>query len=138
MRHVTSVAYQGCGRHGTCHGHQFDGGRKIAWQQLKFVTYSFFNLHFVPHTIINCQAASTHRPYSNALSRACCASSTKQYDKTALLWHNTTVKHCNRTRTPACHIKKTSSFSRYKKGSVTPCYWVSGKRILVRIRLKWV
>jgi len=29
MRHVTSVAYQGCGRHGTCHGHQFDGGAKL-------------------------------------------------------------------------------------------------------------
>jgi len=51
-------------------------------------------------------------PWANALSRACCGSTTKHYDKTVVLWQNTTVRHCDRTK---CHIYKTWS-SRYKKG----------------------
>jgi len=51
-----------------------------------------------------------------ALSRACCASTTKHYDKTAGLWHNTRVRHCDRTRTLACHAHDASSFLRYKHG----------------------
>jgi len=31
-------------------------------------------------------------------------------------WHNTRVRHCDRTRTLACQIYEASSFSRYKKG----------------------
>jgi len=54
-------------------------------------------------------------PLCNALSQDCCASA-KHYDKTLALWYNTTVKHCDRTRTLACHSYETSSFSRYKKG----------------------
>ena len=34
-------------------------------------------------------------PISNVLSRTCCVSSTKHYDKTAVLWHNTTAKYCD-------------------------------------------
>ena len=35
------VAYLEHGRHGTCHGHHFDGGAKIAWKKLKaFYTVS--------------------------------------------------------------------------------------------------
>jgi len=41
---ILAVVYLGYGRHGTCHGRQFDGGAKIAWQKWKFVTYSFLNL----------------------------------------------------------------------------------------------
>jgi len=31
------------------------------------------------------------------------------------LWHNTTVRHCDRTKTLACQIYKTPPFSRYYK-----------------------
>jgi len=67
--------------------------------------------------------------WSNVLSRACCATSTKHYDKTVVLWHNTTIRHCDRTRTLTCHIYKASSFSLYKKGQVTPYCSISGKKI---------
>ena len=80
---LRAVAYLGYGRHGSCHGPHFDGGAKIAWQKSKFVTCSFFNLYFAPHTTINCTAASIQRP-SNAIIRACCAS-TKHCDKTVVL-----------------------------------------------------
>ena len=36
-----------------------------------------------------------------------CASTTEHCDKTVVLWHNTTVRHCDRTRTFACHMYKT-------------------------------
>jgi len=58
-----SVAYLGYGRHGSCHGRHLDGGAKIAWQKLKFVTCSSFNHYFAPHTAINCTAASIQRPW---------------------------------------------------------------------------
>jgi len=58
-----SVAYLGYGRHGPWHGRHFDGGAKIAWQKSKFVTCSFFNLYFAPHTAINCTTASIQRPF---------------------------------------------------------------------------
>jgi len=45
----------------------------------------------------------------NVLTRECCVSTTKHYDKTAVLWQNTTATHCDGTRTLACHICKTSS-----------------------------
>jgi len=54
--------------------------------------------------------------WANALSRVCFASTTKHYDKTVVLWRNTTVRHCVRTRTLACHVYETPSFSRCKKG----------------------
>jgi len=31
-----TVAYQGYGRHGTCHGRHFDGGAKFAWKEPLF------------------------------------------------------------------------------------------------------
>ena len=30
------VACLGYGRHGTCHGRNFEGGAKVAWQKLEF------------------------------------------------------------------------------------------------------
>jgi len=45
---------------------------------------------------------------TNAIIRVRCAS-IKHCDKTAALWHNTTVRHCDRTRTLTCNIYKTSS-----------------------------
>jgi len=59
LQDIHSAAYLGYGRHGSCHGRHFGGGAKIGWEKLKFVTYSFFNLYFSSHTIINCKAAST-------------------------------------------------------------------------------
>jgi len=51
------------------------------------------------------------RPYSTLiLCTASCASTIKYYDKTVVLWHNRSVRHCDRTRTLACYIYKTSSF----------------------------
>jgi len=113
------VAYLGCGKHGSCHGRHYDGGAKIAWQTSDFVTCSSFNLYFEPHATINCTAGSIQRP-SSAIIRACCAS-TKHCDKTVVLWHNTTIRHCHRTRTLPCNIYKTSSSdsSRYKKSFVS-------------------
>jgi len=60
---LISVAYQGYGRHGTCHGRHFDGGRKNCLAKIKIFIYSFFNLYFEPHAFINCKAASTSRLY---------------------------------------------------------------------------
>jgi len=62
-RSPSAVAYLVYGRHGTCHKRRFDGGTKIAWQKLKFVTYSYFNLCFAPCTTINSKAESTQRHY---------------------------------------------------------------------------
>jgi len=124
------VAYLGYGRHGSCH---FDGGAKITWQKSKFVTCSFFDLYFAPQTTINPTAASIEAPLTNAIIRECCAS-IKNCVKTAALWHNTMVIHCDRTSTLACNIYKTSS-SRYKEGSVTSCCHFSGKRMLVSLNL---
>jgi len=47
----------------------------------------------------------------------------------------TELWYCDRTRTPACNIYKISVFSRYEKGSISPCCCVSDKRMLVRTRL---
>jgi len=53
---------------------------------------------------MNCKAASTPRPHlKHYVGRV--ASATKHYDKIAVLWHNTRVRHCNRTRTLACHVQ---------------------------------
>ena len=106
-----AVAYLGYGRHGSCHGRHFDGGAKGAWQNSKCMTCSFFNLYCTPHTTINCTAASIQRP-SNAIIWVCCVS-TKHCEKTVVLWHNTTVRHCDRTRTLPCN---TSSSDSYKQG----------------------
>jgi len=43
------VAYLGYGRHGTCHGRHFDGGRKNCLAKIKIFMYSFLNLYFAPH-----------------------------------------------------------------------------------------
>jgi len=86
-------------------------------------------------TTINCTAASTQRPHwSNTMIRVCCAG-TKHCYKTVVLVHKTTVRHCERTRTLAFRIYKTSPFSHYSQNSVNPCCCVSDKRTLVRIWL---
>jgi len=96
------------------HRYHFDGGVKITWQKMKFVSCSFFNLYVAPHTTIDCTAASTQHTYlSNAIIWACCASVTKHWDKT----DNTTIRHCDWTRTLACRNYKTLCFSHYRKGS---------------------
>jgi len=66
------------------HGRHFDEGARTAWQKLNFVTYSFFNPHFVPIQP-KLQSCITTTPLSNALCRACGASATKYYDKTVVL-----------------------------------------------------
>jgi len=48
-------------------------------------------------------------PLSNAKIRTCCAKN-KHCDQTVVLWHNTRVRHCDRTRALACRIYKTSTF----------------------------
>jgi len=94
-------------------------GRKNCLAKIKIFIYNSLNLYFALHTFINCKAASTQRPHLTtqrphpALSRACCASTITHYDKTVVLWHNMRVRHCDRTKTLACHIHETSSFSLY-------------------------
>ena len=61
-------------------------------------------------------------PLSNTIIMGYCTN-TKHCDKTVV---------CNRPRTVTCNNYKISFFSRYKKGSVSPCSCVSGKRMLVR------
>jgi len=43
------MGYLGYGRHGTCHGRHFDGGRKNCLAKIKIFAYSFLNLYFAPH-----------------------------------------------------------------------------------------
>jgi len=75
------------------------------------------NLYFEPHAFLNCKVASAPHPnLARALNRACYASTTKYHCKTVVWWHNKTVRNCDKTRTLACHIYQTSSFSHYKKG----------------------
>jgi len=44
-----AVAYLGYGRHGTCLGRHFDGGRKNCLAKIKSFKYSFLNLYLSPH-----------------------------------------------------------------------------------------
>ena len=44
-----SVAHLGYGRHGTCHGRHFDGGRKNFLAKIKIFMYSFLSLYFAPY-----------------------------------------------------------------------------------------
>jgi len=86
------------GRHGTCHGCHFDGGRKNRLSKSKICSYSFLNLYFAPHTFTNCKAASTQRPYlMHVLAPPTIMTK---------LWYCgiTMVRHCDRIRTLACHI----------------------------------
>ena len=43
------MAYLAYGRHVTCHGRHFDGGRKNCLAKIKIFVYSFLNLYFAPH-----------------------------------------------------------------------------------------
>jgi len=63
-------------------------GTQTCLAKIKFVICSYWNLYFGPHITINCKAASTQHPY-DALSRTCCARTTKHHDKTVVLWRNT-------------------------------------------------
>jgi len=47
---IKPVAYLGYGRHGTCHGRHFDGGRKTCLAKIEICMYSFLNLYFAPQT----------------------------------------------------------------------------------------
>jgi len=42
-------------------------GRKNCLAKIKHFIYSFLNLYFAPHTIINCKAASTWGAHSTGL-----------------------------------------------------------------------
>jgi len=43
------VTYLGYSRHGTCHGHHFDGGRHHCLAKIKIFMYSLLNLYSAPH-----------------------------------------------------------------------------------------
>ena len=106
-----TVACLGYGRHGTCHGRHFDWGAKIAWEKVKFlitVTWTT-SLRTMQSLTAN---ASTQRPY---LMQASCSSTIKFYDKTGVLWHNTMVRHCDKTRTLACHLQDLVLFTLSRK-----------------------
>ena len=60
-------------------------GRKIVWEKLKCVSYSFLNLCFSPQATIRLQSCINTAPSSNVLSRAYCAGTTMHYDKTLVL-----------------------------------------------------
>jgi len=96
-------------------GATLTGGAKTGWRNWNLYLQFLEPLFCAPciHKLQNCiNTASSPK----ALRRACCASTTEHYDKIAVLWHNTRVRHWDRTRTLACHVHEASSFSRYKKG----------------------
>jgi len=115
---VLTGAYLRHSRHGTCHGSHFDGGAKLHGKNQNLYWQFLEPLFCAPyiHKLQSCINTRQRPSLPNALSRACCASTTKHYDKTVALWHNTRVTRCDRTRTLACHIYMASSLSRYKKG----------------------
>jgi len=98
-----TVPFLGYGRHGTCHGRHFGGGAKFAWQKLKCYLQFLEHLPCAPHIHKLQSCINNTAPLPNALRRACCASTTKHYDKTGVLRRNRTVSHCDRTRTLACN-----------------------------------
>ena len=104
------------------------GGCKIAWEKLKCVSYSFFNLCFSPHSTIRLQICIDTAPLSNVLSRAYCAGTTKHYDKTRYCVTSRQSDIVTETRTLACHVNNTSCFARYKKGWVSRATQFQAKR----------
>jgi len=108
--YTIAVAYLGYGRYGTCHGRNFDGGRKNCLAKIKiFIFTASWNSILRP---IQTQTVKLHQhsaPVSDVLGRECCVSTITYYGKTAVLWQNTTVRR-DGTRTIACHVCKTSSF----------------------------
>jgi len=86
-------------------------GRKNCLAKFKICHLQFLFWAPCNDSLHSCIATA---PVTNAIIRTCCASA-KHCDKTGVLWQNTTVGHCDRTRTLACNIYKTWS-SRYKKG----------------------
>ena len=90
------VAYLGYDRHDTCHGRHFDGSAKIAGQELKCYLQFLEPLFCAPY-IHKLQSCINTAPSPNALTRVCCASTTKHHDKTVVLWHNMRVRHSDRT-----------------------------------------
>jgi len=85
------VTYLGYGWHGTWHGRHFDVGAKLLGK-MKTFTYSFLNVYFASHTFLS---RINTVPLPNALSRPCCTSITRHYNKTVVLWSNTMVRHCD-------------------------------------------
>ena len=73
-------------------------GRKIAWKKIKTFTYSFLNLYFAPHTFIGHIYTVT---LLNALSRPCCTSTTKNYDK---LWYCDTTRRSDIVTEQGCSL----------------------------------
>jgi len=81
-------------------------GCKIAWQKLKCL-FTVFEPLFCALYIYKLQTCINSAPLPVRLilmhlSRACCARTLKHYDETVILRQNTTVRHCDRTRTLAC------------------------------------
>ena len=94
------------------------GARKLIGKNLNFI-HNFLNLYFAPRTTISCNAASTQRQQRPYLMQG----GLRQHDPVlwqncgTVFWHNTRVRHCDRTRTLTCRICKISSFSRYNRVS---------------------
>ena len=65
-------------------GATFRGAQKLLGT-IKIFIYSFLNLYFGPHTTINCEATQRTHIERITVSRVCCVSSTKHYDKTTVL-----------------------------------------------------
>jgi len=62
--------------------------------------------------MIDCTAASIQRAclmQMQYIYQQYCASITKYCDKTVVLWHNRTIRYCDRARTLAHRVCKTSS-----------------------------
>jgi len=93
-----AVAYLGYDRHGWCHGRRLLG-RQYCLAKSKTVCWTYFATHIT----INRKVASKQLPYLMHESGVY-RQHHQAFNKTVVLWHNTTVKHCDRTRTLASHI----------------------------------
>ena len=117
-------------------------GRKNCLAKLKSLFTVLSPLFCAPsiHKLQSCINAASS---PEALRWACCASTTKHYDKIALLWHNTRVRHCDRTRTlamsttprPSHAIRKDKLVRTAAFQAKSECGWDEFKSVAVRI---WV
>jgi len=71
----------------------FGRGCKNCLAQIKISDFCFFNFCFALHATIHCMHSCIDiAPLSNAITRACCASITKDCEKTVVLWHTVTSR----------------------------------------------
>jgi len=97
--------------------------------EIKIFIYSFFNVYFASHAFINCKAASTPRPYLKhyvglfALAPLSIMTKLRYCDIT---WGSDIATEQERSLAMSS-VHDASSFSRYKKGYVSPCCCISGK-----------